>query len=242
MSDAWVRRWRRVPWALLCFVLGGAGAVAATEGARAGAADHLDPPHRTRTDFVRGTETLDRASDIADVFAWTTSGGADLVLAMSFDGADDGADGMTPRDLDALDCDRDVLYEIHLDTDIDRAAGTGADDEFTIEVRLAPDSVGNCYARFSGIPGAAGDIDVAEDQALTRGGVSVYVGVRDDAFFFDLQGFRETLVTGALSLRSDRDFFAGRNTPALVVQFPLAAVRPRGDEIVRLWGSTARHP
>jgi hypothetical protein len=71
--------------------------------------------------------------------------------------------------------------------------------------------------------------------------VRVYAGVHDDAFFFDLMGFRNTVTTGTLDFAADRDFFAGLNTPAIVVEFPLLPVSP-ANERFRVWASTSRIP
>jgi hypothetical protein len=224
-------------WALLVLVLGGAGAFASTQGNHVEAADHLDPPHRVNpADPPAGAgAAADRAADIADVYAWTTDDDH-LVLIMSFDGPN------APDALDGVPCDRDVLYEIHIDNNIQPFMGTGAEDEFTIQARFGEDDVGNCMVQFSGVPGitAGTTLEGAVEHTLTRGDVQAFAGLRDDAFFFDLQGFRTTVSTGTLSFVNDRDFFAGQNTPAIVLEFPLIAVSPT-DETIRVWGSTSRH-
>ncbi len=228
-------------WALLVLVLGGAGAFAATQGAPAEAADHLDPPNRVHS---ATPATDDRAADIADVFAWTNgAAGASqtTTLVMSFDGPN------APADLSAVPCDPDVLYQIHIDTNGETAGDFG--DEHTINVRFGADTGDHCYveATFasSGTPIYAGAIRGATEHALARGEVRVQAGVFDDAFFFDLEGFRTLLATGALTSfyslshpGMSRDFFAGLNTPAIVVQFPTSALGAAGA--IRVWGSTSR--
>jgi hypothetical protein len=226
-------------WALLVLVLGGAGAFASTQGNHVEAADHLDPPHRVSPDPTTGAgAAADREADIADVYAWTNAD-EHLVVAMSFDGPN------APAALDAVPCDPDVLYEIHIDTDIQPFMGTGDEDEFTIQARFGMDDVGNCMVQFSGIPGlAAGStLEGAVEHTLQRGETQAYAGLRDDAFFFDLEGFRTTLGTGTLSVSNDRDFFAGLNTPVMVIEVPTSDVTTvTASTAIRVWGSTSRAP
>lgn len=224
-------------WALLVLGLAGAAGLAATSGTYVEAADHLDPPLRTNpADPPAGAgATADRAADIADVYAWHTGSGTTgtVTTIMSF-----GGPNMPVAD-QAVPCDPDVVYEIHLSNDAD------AEDEFTIEARFAEDDVGNCFVRVTGAPGMPSDaelvVPVEYDGSLTvpTGTIRAHAGLHDDAFFFDLQGFRNTVSTGTLDFVADRDFFAGQNTPAIVVEFPLIAVSP-ANERFRVWGSTSR--
>lgn len=185
------------------------------------AADHLDPPAR-----VDGNNA-DRAADIADVYAWHQGSGASamMVAALTFAGPNVAMAGQkTP-------CDRDVLYTIHV--------SNGA-SQFDIRARFGMDDRMNCFVKVEGIPGAgAAPIVGPVERPVHKGGVKVFAGLRDDPFFFDLVGFRETVAMGAIRMTNDRDFFAGKNTSALVVEFPLAAVSPSGQAL-QVWGTTAR--
>lgn len=229
-------RIRSALWASLVLTLGGVAGLAATSGNHVEAADHLDPPARVDPDSG-GT---DRAADIADVYAWHTGTGAAgrVTTVMTFAGP-------VPSAADqAITCDPDVLYEIHISNDAD------LQDEFTIEVRFAEDSVGNCFARVAGAPGMTGSMVVPTEIATTRGDVDVYAGLRDDPFFFDLLGFRE-MVDGldgtpayeagmGIRMTNDRDFFATLNASAIVIEFPLLAVSSDSVTPFRVWASTAR--
>ena len=216
-------------WSLAVLALGGLSAFAAAQIAHVEAADHLDPPARTNPMNVpAGT---DRAADIADVYAWHQGTGAAqrLVVAMSFSGPN------APVANQAIACDRDVLYTIHIDNNGD---GVG---EHNIEARFGRDSNMNCLVQFSNIPGVTGTIVAATEHTLTRGPVKVFAGLRDDAFFFDLEGFRTTLSTGTVAMRSDRDFFAGLNTSVIVVEMPASAALATPVADIRVWGTTQRH-
>lgn len=223
-----MKRLRIATWAglgLLTLAAGGAG-LAATVATEVDAADHLDPPARTNP-TAGGT---DRNADIADLYAWHrgTGASASVVAVLSFSGPN------MPVADQAIPCDRDVLYSIHVSNDDDLMP------EFTISARFGLDDLDNCFVQLSGIPGAgATPIVTRVERTATRDGVSAYAGLRDDAFFFDLQGFQQTLTTGTISMTDDREFFAGQNTPALVVEFPLVAVSP-GGETLRVWATTSR--
>lgn len=210
----------------LLALAGGVAGLAATANTEVDAADHLDPPARTNPDSG-GT---DRAADIADLYAWHRGTGASrtVVTALSFGGPNEAvADQAVP-------CDPDVLYSIHFSNDDD------LDADLTIGARFGEDDLGNCFVQLSGIPGAgATPVVTPVERSVTRNGVSVFAGLRDDAFFFDLVGFRQTLSTGTLSMTDDRDFFADKNTPVIVVEFPLVGVSP-ADQAFRVWATTSR--
>lgn len=210
----------------LLALAGGLAGLAVTANTEVEAADHLDPP--ARTDPSMGGD--DRNADIADLYAWHrgTGAGRTVVTALSFAGPNEAVAGQE------IPCDPDVLYSIHISNDDD------LDAELTIAARFGEDDLGNCFVQVSGVPGAgSAPIVTPVERTVTRNGVSVFAGLRDDAFFFDLQGFRETLTTGNLSMTDDRDFFADKNTPAIVVEFPLVGVSP-ADQAFRVWATTSR--
>lgn len=232
-------RIRPALWASLVLTLGGVAGLAATSGNHVEAADHLDPPAR-----VSEGATPDRAADIADVFAWHTGTGAAgrVTTVLTFAGPVPGAADQ------AITCDPNVLYEIHITRDI--ALDGDFDDDETIDVRFAEDSLGNCFVRVTGVPGMTGFMDVPTEIATTRGDVDVYAGLRDDPFFFDLEGFRE-MVDGldgtpaypagmGFRMTNDRSFFTGMNSSAIVIEFPLLAVSSDSATPFRVWASTAR--
>lgn len=204
----------------------GACAAAAWGLVGARAADHLDPPARTNP---MGTPAgTDRAADIADLYAWHDDAADTATVALTFAGPNEAAADQ------GITCDRDVLYTIHLDTDADGAS------EIDVNARFGQDDVGNCFVQVANLPGAGGDtIEGPVERVLQAGTAKVFAGLRDDPFFFDLQGFQTTLMTGSLSFVNDRDFFAMRNSSALVIEIPLAAVSPTGGDF-RIWATTSR--
>jgi hypothetical protein len=192
---------------------------------RSDAADHLDPPSRTDPT----ANGMDRNADIADIYAWHRGEGANrtLVAILSFAGPNNPVAGQR------IPCDRDVLYTIHIDNTGD------AVPELNLRARFAQDQYMNCFVRWEGLPGTTRAVVAPVEAVRDFGGVKVYAGLRDDAFFFDLQGFRTTLMTGTLSFANDRDFFAGKNTSALAVEMPLASALGTGMRL-KIWATTAR--
>ena len=127
-----------------------------------------------------------------------------------------------------------MLYSFHIDNDRDQTP------DFDVRVRFGRDDVGNCFVRVDGAPGAGGSqIEGPVEYVLARGDVRVFAGLRDDPFFFDLQGFQTTLMTGDLSFVNDRDFFARQNVSAIALRLPLNAVSPTGAPF-DTWVTTAR--
>lgn len=180
----------------------------------------------------------DRNADIADLFAWHRGTGTSqsLVMVLSYAGP------VAPSPTQAVPCDRDVLYSIHIDNSGD------ALPEHTITARFATDSTNrNCFVRWEGLPGVSGAQIAPVEHQRTYGAVQTFVGLRDDAFFFDLQGFRETLAMAGTApagmgvrMTSDRDFFAGKNSSAIVVEVPVSAVQGMGRTTLKVWATTSR--
>lgn len=186
------------------------------------AADHLDPP--TRTDPAVDA-TPDIAADIADVYAWHTD--TSVVIALTFAGPQ-----ATTR---PAFYDRNVLYTINISN-----AGARTDAEIPIRVRFGPGSGANEFGvQVSGAPGVTGDIVGPVESNLTRDGVTVRAGLFDDPFFFDLVGFRQTVSTGTLAFSNQRNFFAGQNLTAIVIEIPRNRIE-NGSTPIDIWGTTAR--
>jgi hypothetical protein len=185
------------------------------------AADHLDPPARTDPSV---DSTPDKAADIADIYMWHTD--TDLVVAITFAGPSAANTAAT--------YDRDVLYTINISN-----AGLPTDAEIQITYRFGLDANGNAGVQVMGLPDApTTPLSGPVEQTLSRNGILVQAGLYDDPFFFDLQGFRDSKSTGNLSIRNDRNFFAGQNDTGFVVQIPLSMVR--GTAMINAWVTSAR--
>jgi hypothetical protein len=181
---------------------------------RAWAADHVDAP-------ITGA---DKAADIADVYAWHS--GDRLVAAISFAGLDiPGSSGSY---------DDGVLYGIHVDNDGDYVA------DQTVWARFGQAPSGDWGVRFEGIPGGQPEVIGPVGEVLDAGlGLRAFAGVRDDAFFFDLDGFKATRDSGTLSFDARRDSFASTNVTMVVVEMSIDGVAG-GSDTLHVWATTAR--
>ena len=162
--------------------------------------------------------TGDPAADIADVYAWHDDVQRTLVAAITFDGI------KTPTPGQEGTFDPDVLYTLNLDNDGDNVADLQIQTRFVV---------------VQGVPGSPVPVIGPVERVVRRGKVRVFAGLRDDPFFFDLEGFRQTVMTGALSFVGTRDTFAGKNATAIVFEMDLDAAL-RGGTNVNLWATTAR--
>ena len=196
--------------------LGGFGtllAVSATlvPGHDATAGDHQEAP----------AVTDDLAADIADLYAWHVDG--NLVLVLTWGGYALAGD---PAVYDA-----DVLYTFHIDTDADNAP------DAEIHARFGQDGAGNWGVQVADVPGASGPIEGAVEEVHEQDGVKVFAGLRDDPFFFDKEGYTNTLSTGTVAFDSTRDFALLQNATTLVLELPLSNV---ADGAFAVWATTGR--
>lgn len=77
------------------------------------------------------------------------------------------------------------------------------------------------------------------ERTVVGSGMRVWAGLRDDPFFFDLQGYKETLMTGTLSFDSTRDSFAKLNVSAIVLEISLDGIAG-GSQELQVWATTRR--
>jgi hypothetical protein len=82
---------------------------------------------------------------------------------------------------------------------------------------------------------------LASKSIVTKGGVAIFAGQRDDAFYgdigsiFDLVGFRK----GTGNAGGGKDFFAGYGVHAIALQIPIADLKAKSTTI-GIWASTER--
>lgn len=165
----------------------------------------------------------DVPADIGDTYAFHE--GDRLTLIMTFDGY--------KLRQDAPNYDADVLYSFHIDSDGDQVP------DHDIMARLGQNAAGEWGVKVEGIPGVEEPIIGAADEVLADedSGAQAYLGLRDDPFFFDLEGFKDTLMTGTIAFDPARDFVAVKNTLIFAVEFDHAAI---GATSFGVWSSTGR--
>ncbi len=184
------------------------------------AADHVEAP---------GTK-VDAPADITDVYVWHNA------ATDRFTAVIDVAGMQVPGTGQQGNYDDEVLLTLHIDRNGDSQA------EVMVEVRFGQSSTGAWGVEVRNLPGTSAPVVGAVEQVLNAGnGVKVFAGLRDDPFFFDLAGFKATLMTGTLSFDHTRDSFAGTNLTSVVMEMPLSAVTVNGSAPqLRVWATSGR--
>ena len=153
-------------WARICAL----AALAAPLSARA--ADHTDGP----------AATADPSADITDLFAWTSTDGTRLNLVMDlFPAATTSA-----RFSNAVQC----VFHTQSHPAFGKAAGANEDILCTFDSG-SPQRV-SCWA---GDEDLHGDASSTGGIASASGKLRVFAGLRDDPFFFNLDGFKHVAAT-----------------------------------------------
>jgi hypothetical protein len=208
------------------------------------AADHKDGP----------SVTADPAADITDVYAWMSPDKSKVNLVMD----------VYPNAPAGSMMSDQVLYVFHLSS----AAGYGMAATET-NVICGFDTTGKVTCWVGNSEVVTGDASATAGITSTSGKTTVFTGLRDDPFFFNLTGFKATAaaVVAAGSLPLDgagcptldaptadglvtqlhsnatggaaANDFAGQNVQSIVIQVDTALVTP-GGKILGVWGSTNR--
>jgi hypothetical protein len=143
----------------------------------------------------------------------------------------------SPADTAGLRLDPETLYELKADTNGDsvadvsyklQATGTGAVQDVTLRRATGAEAVANAPAGeviLSGKTSTGAGVTTISDAS----GRKLYVGPRDDPFFFDLAGFQAGLkFTGV-------DTFKGTNVTAIVFEVPSVPSQQLG-----FWATTSK--
>jgi hypothetical protein len=201
----------------------------------ASAADHLDAPGLTPPGG-------DVKTDITDLYAFRQGGKS--VLVMSVNGLTEaGKQATFASAAPSVRQTRRVRYRFHVDNNGD------AEPDVNISVRFGrPNSKGvqtmtvrrNGKVLLTGQTSRFGRIDDNE-----RGSVKAYGGMRDDPFFFDLNGFINILSNepgksfiGCMGTRPDA--FAGTNVGSIVIELPSRMLTRTGSSQIGVWATTNR--
>lgn len=207
-------------------LLAGAGVAALAglvlvPGQMALSADHLDPP--LRTDIAVDT-TPDTAADIADIYAFHDANSLYLISTFG---------GPSATTLPAF-YDRDVLHTINVSTSLPASSS-----DITIRFRFGPGAnPGETGISVENVPGVNGAIVGPVEQILSKDGVRVYAGLRDDPFFFDSQGLRESRTMGTLRFNNTRSFFNAKNITVVAIEIPRSRLGSATN--LDIWNTTAR--
>jgi len=221
-------RGRVITWSLL---LATAAAVGLTRWIQA--SDHKDS----------ALLAADPAADIADVYTFRSPVNPDnIVLAMTVSGF------IPPSEASTTFFDPNVLYQWKIDNNGDAVedlviqafvTGTGGNQVMHFRGPAAPSVTGATSRVVDGPETATVRVGNTETPIVaSRDGMTVFAGVRDDPFFFDLVQFKKIIAGQATSFRNPGiDSFAGTNVLAIVVELPSARL---GGTKLGVEGTTSR--
>src|SRR2546426_4814229 len=185
----------------------------------------------------------DPAADIADVYTFRSpTNPANTVLAMTVSGF------IPPSEASTTFFDPNVLYQWKIDSNGDAVedlviqafvTGTGGHQVMHFRGPAAPLVTGATSRVIEGPETATVRVSNTETPIIaSRDGMTVFAGVRDDPFFFDLVQFKKIIGGQASSFRNPGiDTFAGTNVLAIVVELPSARL---GGPKLRIEGTTSR--
>lgn len=207
----------------------------------AGAADHVDAPGLMPPG---GNFQL----DITDIYAWRATNG-NTVLALNVNGLT--KPGQTPvfaSGVPGVRATKGVAYWLRVDNDGD--AVSDVDLQITFG-KPANNGVQRMTIRRNGKLLVSGKTTAPAAHVVTinrQHGVKAYAGLRDDPFFFDLQGYLDILAAldddktndaksfvGCTAPRAD--FFKGLNVSAIVLELPPSRLTGSTSSI-GVWGAT----
>jgi hypothetical protein len=179
------------------------------------AADHAEAP---------GAQA-DPAADLADFYAWNTDDGKIVGIVT--------VGGLGPSEGGAL-YDTDLLYGIHIDNTYE------GESDVDVWIRFGQTEDGAYGVQVLNLPGGEPVVEGAVETLLDGGNdLRVWAGLRDDPFFFDQQGFLETLDTGTIAFSSKRDSVAGLSVTAIVVEMAAGSLANDNHDL-SIWATTAR--
>ena len=172
----------------------------------------------------------DVSMDLTDLYIFN-SGGGETTAIVCWSGLNDSrpqpdADGVyNPR----------ALYTLNIDNNGDNLP------DIQVYWRFGTDASGNVGVQVQNLPGSTDTVSGPVEQILNGGGgTRVWSGHADDPFFFDVQGYLDTLATGTLMIRNDRALVHGLNVTAIALEMNTAAMRV-GNQDLHFWITSARN-
>ena len=185
--------------------------------------------------------TANPGQDIADIYSFLSPANPNnLVLAMTVAGL------QAPSDAGTVMFPAGVVYQFKIDSNGDAvedyviqayAVGAGRSQVMKFVGPARPARTGAVNTLLNDAPPLLVPVSYGtEPRVKSRSGISVFAGLRDDPFFFDLVQFQAVLGGTASGFRSPGvDTFAGTNVLALVIEFPIALLG--GATQVGVWGA-----
>jgi hypothetical protein len=159
------------------------------------AADHRDGP----------AATADMATDINDVYSWMSADGSKVYLTMT----------VFPAATTASKFSNAAYYVFHTASRANFLATTTVDVNVTCAFDQAQRA--QCWVGTDKANYVAGDASAAAGISSKNGKIKLFAGLRDDPFFFNLDGFNETraAVKAAVPALVAANAFDANGCPAL---------------------------
>jgi hypothetical protein len=213
-----------------------AAAIAVSGGpSGAGAADHLDAPGLTPPGG-------DVRLDLTDIYAFRTGSGK-TALVLNVNGfTEAGKQATFATGVPSVASTKRVSYNLRVDNDGDAKQDVVLKTTFgkpndqgvqTLRIRR------NGRTLLTGKTSRYGTVKVNNNGH----GVRAYAGMRDDPFYFDLDGFLDILSNepgksflGCTSPRTDK--FAGTNVSSLVIELKRSQLTRKGSSQIGVWATT----
>ena len=171
----------------------------------------------------------DASMDITDLYVFGTGHGETTVIV---DWA--GFNDSRPQPDGGAVYNPKALYTLHIDNNQDNVA------DIQVHWRFGQNKKGEWGVQVENIPGGDAVVSGPVETVFDAGnGTRVWVGHADDPFFFDAAGYLDTLATGKLMIRNDRDFLAGLNVTAIALEMRNDGMRA-GDKPLQFWVTSAR--
>lgn len=201
----------------------------------AGAADHLDAPGLTPPGG-------DVRLDLTDVYAFRAASGKTVLVLNVNPFTKAGKQATFASGVPSVVETKRVSYWFRIDSNGDAVQDVGLKIAFG-----KPDGAGvqSLEVTRNGKPLIEGRTSPFGKVVVNRGapGAIAYAGVRDDPFFFDLDGFVNILSTepgksflGCKSARPDK--FAGANVSSIVLELPATLLTAKGSSKIGVWATT----
>lgn len=183
------------------------------------ASDHDEAP------LVKG----DASVDLTDLYVFKTSD-TETTAITCWGGFND---SRPQPDAEGL-YNPNALYTLHIDNNQDNIA------DIRVQWRFGQSRSGDWGVRAENVPGSAGAITGPIETVLDGGnGTRIWAGHADEPFFFDVQGYLDSLATGTLMIRNDTSVLAGLNVTCFAAEIETAAMR-NGTQPLQFWITAAR--
>jgi hypothetical protein len=203
----------------------------------AGAADHLDAPGLTPPGG-------DVRLDLTDVYAFRAGNGRTAIV-MNVNGfTEPGKQATFASSVPSVASNKRVSYNLRVDNDGDAGQDVVYKVTFGKPNRRGVQALQvrrNGRVVLNGKTSRYGRVSVNNNHR----GLRAYAGMRDDPFFFDLDGFVNILseepgqsFIGCNSPRTDK--FANTNVSAIVLELRPSLLRGGGDSDIGVWATTNR--